>query len=465
MGKRYYDNYDYEEAYKEQCKKLEEAEMERWMKEGWVNCLYRTSTYKSTNTESNTTLLESMVYPSFKFKADMPKTEKKRETSPSQSNLNDKNARRYLIRLANINFGKGDIWATFGWNNGLLPETYEDAKKDVKMLLSYDEEEIGSCMTTNYICIPEDLTIKQAMSELVKQAGENDNIMTIYVVDEKGVFAGAIDLKDLIRARENTHLKDLVLKSYPYVTDHEKIDDCMDRILDYAEDSIPVLSEDKRILGVITSEDLIEMVDNEMGEDYAKLAGLTAEEDLKEPIVQSMKKRLPWLIILLFLGMGVSSVVGLFENVVAVLPIVICFQSLVLDMAGNVGTQSLAVTIRVLMDENLTGKQKFQLVVKEVKTGSLNGILLGVMALLCLGVYVHFFKGYTWMGAFGISGCVGVSLLVAMAISSAVGTVIPMFFHKIKVDPAVASGPLITTVNDLVAVVTYYGMAWLLLIR
>lgn len=256
-----------------------------------------------------------------------------------------------------------------------------------------------------------------------------------------------------------------MLKSYPYVTDHEKIDDCMDRILDYAEDSIPVLSEDKKILGVITSEDLIEMVDNEMGEDYAKLAGLTAEEDLKEPTIQSMKKRLPWLIILLFLGMGVSSVVGLFENVVAVLPVVICFQSLVLDMAGNVGTQSLAVTIRVLMDENLTGKQKFQLVVKEVKTGSLNGVLLGVMTLLCLGVYVHFFKGYTWMGAFGISGCVGVSLLVAMAISSAVGTVIPMFFHKIKVDPAVASGPLITTVNDLVAVVSYYGLAWLLLIR
>lgn len=192
----------------------------------------------------------------------------------------------------------------------------------------------------------------------------------------KGYFAGAIDLKDLIRARENTHLEDLVLKSYPYVTDHEKIDDCMDRILDYAEDSIPVLSEDKKILGVITSEDLIEMVDNEMGEDYAKLAGLTAEEDLKEPTLQSMKKRLPWLIILLFLGMGVSSVVGLFENVVAVLPVVICFQSLVL-IWQEMGTQSLAVTIRVLMDENLTGKQKFQAVVKEVKTGSLNGALFG----------------------------------------------------------------------------------------
>lgn len=341
----------------------------------------------------------------------------------------------------------------------------EDAEKDVKMLLSYEEDEIGSCMTTNYICIPKGLSIKQAMRELIRQAGENDNIMTVYVVDEKERFAGAIDLKDLITARENTELESLVVHSYPFVLDHEKIDECMDKIVDYAEDSIPVLSDDKKILGVITAEDIIEMVDNEMGEDYAKLAGLTAEEDLKETTLQSMKKRMPWLIVLLFLGMLVSSVVGVFENVVAVLPIVICFQSLVLDMAGNVGTQSLAVTIRVLMDENLSGRQKLLLIGKEVKIGLLNGGLLGIMALICLGIYVHLFKGYTWSGAFAVSGCVGISLVVAMAISSLVGTVIPMFFHKIKIDPAVASGPLITTVNDLVAVVTYYGLAFLFLIH
>ena len=341
----------------------------------------------------------------------------------------------------------------------------KDSAEDVKMLLSYGEDEIGSSMTTNYICIRKDMTIRQAMSELVKQAGENDNISTLYVVDENEKFYGAIDLKDLIIARADDSLEKLIARSYPYVTDHEKISDCIDRIVDYAERSLPVLNDTGELVGIITSADVVELVDDEMGDDYAKLGGLTSEEDLNEGVFESVKKRLPWLIILLFLGMAVSSVVGLFENVVAVLPIVICFQSLVLDMAGNVGTQSLAVTIRVLMDENLTGKQKFQLVVKEVKTGSLNGALLGIMALLCLGVYVHLFKGYTWMGAFGISGCVGVSLLVAMAISSAVGTVIPMFFHKIKVDPAVASGPLITTVNDLVAVVTYYGMAWLLLIR
>lgn len=341
----------------------------------------------------------------------------------------------------------------------------KDAGEDVRMLLSYDEDEIGSRMTTNYICIHEDLNIRQAMSELVRQAGENDNISTIYVVDQNDLFCGAIDLKDLIIAREYENLDDLIIRSYPYVLDHENVSECLDRIREYAEDSIPVLTQEGKIVGIITSSDVVEVVDDEMGDDYAKLAGLTAEEDLREKTLESMKKRLPWLIVLLFLGMAVSSVVGAFESVVAVLPVVICFQSLILDMAGNVGTQSLAVTIRVLMDENLTGKQKFLLVMKEMKIGLLNGVFLGIMAVLLLGVYISCFKHYDLPHAFLISGCVGVALVVSMVISSFVGTVIPMLFHKIKVDPAVASGPLITTVNDLVAVVTYYGLSLLFLIH
>lgn len=202
-----------------------------------------------------------------------------------------------------------------------------------------------------------------------------------------------------------------------------------------------------------------------MGDDYAKLAGLTAEEDLKETTFQSMKKRLPWLIALLALGIIVSTVVGVFESVVAVLPIVICFQSLILDMAGNVGTQSLAVTIRVLMDEELTTLQKVGFVFKEVRVGLCNGLFLGSITFLFVGLYIWLFKKVSPDSAFLISGCVGLALMVAMMVSSLVGTLIPMFFHKIKVDPAVASGPLITTVNDLVAVVTYYGLAWILLLN
>lgn len=338
-------------------------------------------------------------------------------------------------------------------------------RSDVKLLSSFEEEEIGSIMSTNYIAVSDHTTVKQAMSELVRQAAENDNISTIYVVDGNETFYGAIDLKDLIIARESDELEDIISTSYPYVTEHEKIENCIETIKDYAEDSLPVLTDNGKLIGILTAQDIVEAVDDEMGEDYAKLAGLTAEEDLHEKTSTSIKKRLPWLIILLFLGMAVSSVVGVFETVVAVLPIVMCFQSLILDMAGNVGTQSLAVTIRVLVDETLTAKQKFGLVLKEMKVGFLNGLFLGILSFVFIGLYISVLKNYPMGHAFLISGCVGFSLMVAMVISSMVGTLIPMFFHKIKIDPAVASGPLITTVNDLVAVVTYYGLAWLLLIH
>ena len=341
----------------------------------------------------------------------------------------------------------------------------DNTRNDVQRLLAFHEAEIGSRMSGNFVCISDTLTIRGAMSELVRQAGEHDNISTLYVVDRSGVFSGAIDLKDLILARENDPLEGIIRHSYPYVLAHEKVEDCIDRIAEYEEDSLPVLTTDGKIAGILTAQDLVELVDDAMGDDYAKLGGLTSEEDLREPTTVSMKKRLPWLVALLFLGMGVSSVVGIFESVVAALPIVICFQSLVLDMAGNVGTQSLAVTIRVLMDESLTGKQKLDLVWKEMRIGLCNGGLLGILSFALIGLYIYLFKGKTLLFAYAVSGCIGVALLLAMLISSAVGTCIPLFFKKINIDPAVASGPLITTVNDLVAVITYYGLSWLFLLK
>ncbi len=347
----------------------------------------------------------------------------------------------------------------------IIDSIHPEIQKEIRLLASFDEDEIGSHMTTNCIIIKEDLTVKQAMNELVRQAEDNDNISTLFVVDENEEFCGAIDLKDLIIARNTVPLEDLIVTSFPYVYANETIDDCIERLKDYSESYIPVLDNMNKVLGIITAQSIIEVVDDEMGEDYARLAGLIAEEDLREPLGQSMKKRLPWLLILLGLGMIVSSVVGMFDKVVAQLTLIMAFQSLILDMAGNVGTQSLAVTIRVLMDENLTFKQKGHLVTKEMRVGLCNGLLLGVISFIFVGLYIMFFKGKTLGFSFAVSGCIGASLVLAMVISSAVGTLIPLFFKKIKVDPAVASGPLITTVNDLVAVVTYYGMSWILLLN
>ena len=220
----------------------------------------------------------------------------------------------------------------------------KEASEDVQLLLSYDEDEIGSYMTTNFILIHNDLTVREAMRELVKQAGENDNISTIYVVDRAEQYYGAIELQDLIIAREHTELEDLISRSYPYVMDHEKISECIEKIKDYAE------------------------------------------EDLNETTRESVRKRLPWLVI------------------------------------------------------------------------------LTVMALLFLGAYIHLFKGFSLGYSMMISACVGVSLVGAMVVSSLVGTLTPIFFKKVGVDPAVASGPLITTINDLVTIVVYYGLVAVVLI-
>lgn len=351
-------------------------------------------------------------------------------------------------------------------DRGTLIELMDDGtRQEIALLASFDEDEIGSRMTTNFISVPAGSDVRQAMRALIGQAAEHDNISTIYVVEKDGTLVGAVGLKDLIIARDGTTLDAITMTSYPYVYANELIEDCITRIVDYSEDAIPVLDSDNRLRGVLTSQEIMQLVDDEMGDDYAKLAGLSAEEDLNEPLTKSMKKRLPWLVVLLGLGLLVSSVVGIFEDVAAHLPFIVAFQSLVLDMAGNTGTQSLAVTIRVLMDEELGRKQKLYLIVKEGKVGLINGAILGILSFLAIGLYLIAAKGQQPVPAFAASFCTGAALLTAMFLSSLSGTVIPLMFKKLRIDPAVASGPLITTVNDLVAVTAYYSLAWLLLIN
>lgn len=343
----------------------------------------------------------------------------------------------------------------------------DEIKEDIQLLDSYEDDEIGSKMSTNYIAIRRGLTVKEAMKALIAEAAENDNIYTIFVAEEDGSFYGAIDLKELIVARSSTPLEDLIYTSFPYVYDKDSISENIERLRGYSEDLIPVLSSaNGRLLGVITAIDITEIVDEELGDDYAKLAALSSEEEKDETLFKSMKKRIPWLIALLFMGLGVSAVVGLFEGVVDELPMIVAFQSLILGMAGNVGTQSLAVTVRALgSDEDFGFKKQFFIIVKETRVALLNGLALGAFSFVIVGAYLLIFGGYGTAVALTTAGCVGLALLFAMMISGFTGAAIPMCFYRLGIDPAVASGPLITTVNDLVAVVSYYGLAWALLLN
>lgn len=340
-----------------------------------------------------------------------------------------------------------------------------EVQEEIALLTSFDKDEIGSQMTTNYIAILQSSSIRVAMSELIKQAADNDNVSTIYVVDENDVFVGAIDLKDLIRARAEIPLEDIIMTSYPHVYADEPTEECFERLKSYCEDSIPVLDRENKLIGVLSAQDIAQIVEDEIGDDYAKLGGLTEEEEANETLIKSIGKRLPWLIALFGLGLMVSSVVGVFDGVVAQLPLLVSFQSLILGMAGNVGTQSLAVTIRSLMDDGLTRKEKLLLMGKEARVGLFNGLILGSTSFILIGIYLYALKKVALPLSFSVSLCIGIALTLSMLLSSIFGTTIPIFFKKIKIDPAVASGPFITTVNDLVAVLTYYGLAWFLLIH
>ena len=264
----------------------------------------------------------------------------------------------------------------------------EEIKEDIELIDSYDDDEFGSRMSTNFIAVKRSGTIKEAMKTLVSEAAENDNIYTIFVLNEDGSFYGAIDLKELIVARSNVELESLIYTNFPFVYDKEIISDNIERLRGYSENMIPVLaSENNALLGVITSTDIIELVDEELAEDYAKLAAMSAEHEPDEGLFSSMKKRVPWLIALLFMGLVVSAVVGMFEGVVDALPMIVSFQSLILGMAGNVGTQSLAVTVRALGNgEESSFKSQLVTILKEIRVALLNGVVLGSISFAIVSV-------------------------------------------------------------------------------
>ncbi|MBO5889695.1 MAG: magnesium transporter [Clostridia bacterium] len=354
--------------------------------------------------------------------------------------------------------------------NQLLPLLEPEAQEDIKLIDSYDDDMIGSRMTTNFISIKNTYSVKQAMRSVISQAAENDNITTIYVVNESEEFYGAIELRDLVIARDQTPLSSIITTNYPYLYANENTDDCIEKIKDYEEDSFPVLDNDNKLIGIITAADVVVAVDEQLGEDYVKFAGLTEEEDLNEPLLKSVKKRIPWLFILLFLGMFVATIIQSFQAFIPPsLIIIYTFQSLILGMSGNSGTQSLAVTIRLINDDELGFKEKIKFVFKELRVATLNGLIIGVIAFVFIGLYIQFIET-SFTQTFGVSGfaislCIGISLLLAMIIAGLDGTLIPIIFKKIGIDPAVASGPLITTINDLVAVFVYYGTSILLLVN
>ena len=334
------------------------------------------------------------------------------------------------------------------------PETLED----INLVNSYEDDVVGSLMSTDYIMIKSTSTVKEAMKMVIKDANEVENINIIYVVDAAEKYLGIISLRDLIRARSTDDINDIIKTNYPTLYDYTLIEEIERDILDYELESYGVLDESGKLIGIVNDETLIDLLEEEYKEDYAMLAGISEIEDTSEPIYRSVLKRLPWLAFLLVIGLFVSLLTSSFENVIKDLITVVFFQSLILGMAGNTGTQSLAVTISKINDDE---KKIAKVILRELLTGFLNGIIIAVLGFgLVLGFLM--LRNNTFDVSLKTSLSVSISLVISMSIASFLGAFVPYVLSKLKVDPAVASGPFITTVNDIVAIVIYYSLATLL---
>ena len=339
----------------------------------------------------------------------------------------------------------------------------KDSAEDVQLISAYPDDKIGSLMTTDYICIDKNSTVKEAMKQVVREAADKENITTLFVT-ENGAFGGAFKLKDLVIARSTTPLSEITVTSFPALYAQDEIAAVLEDVKSYSEPLLPVLDADNRLIGALTSADVIEAVGDEMSEDYAKLAGLPEETDEDESFKKSLVKRLPWLAALFVFDLFIGAYVGVFQAVITGLPFMVCFQQMISGMSGNVGTQSLAVTLRILAEGKPDKKQTRRIVLKELSVGFINGLITGILAAACVFVYCLITKNVPTAEICAYTGAaVGISMLAATIVSSVTGTCIPILFNKMRIDPAVASGPLITTVNDLAAVTVYYSIALALL--
>jgi magnesium transporter len=346
----------------------------------------------------------------------------------------------------------------------------DEVKEDIQLILSFEDDEVGSLMTTNYVTILDTDDVKTAMKKVIDQAKDNDNISLIFITNKEGKFVGALNLNDLIIARQGDNLMSKAITSYPALQAHAKIDDVINDIKDYNEKIIPIIDENDVVIGALTANDVVELVTSELHEDMHRLAGLTSE-DKDESIFTSIKKRLPWLVLLLFLGLVVSTVISAFESVVAVVSGAVIFQSVVFDMAGNAGTQSLAVTLtNINDDDDLSKKKIWAMARKEIGIGLITGILVGILSFgvilgfLCIrheGVYSDKSNAFVFMDCVKVASSAGVALFISLAVSNFVGLILPIIFKKIKIDPAVASGPMITTINDICSACIYYSLVGL----
>jgi magnesium transporter len=337
----------------------------------------------------------------------------------------------------------------------ILEDLNEDDASSIRNLMSYDEKTAGGLMNTEFIRINLNLTKKDAIDEIIRQSEEIEEFYTIFVIDDQNIFQGIVSLKDIIKAKGNVQITELVKAEVAWVypdTDQEEV---ARLISQYNITSIPVLDVDMRLLGRVTFDDVIDVLEDENTEDILKISGVSEDEELSGNWVEAVKSRLPWLVLNLGTAFLASAVIRHFDPTIKMFPLLSAYMVIIAGMGGNAATQALAVTVRRISLNDLTDNQAYRTVLKEFTVGTINGAVTGLIVF----IFAYFFDSSLMLGV-----VIFLSMTGNLLIAGITGSSIPLVLKRVGIDPAIASSIIITTFTDVFGFLLLLGLASKLLL-
>lgn len=327
-------------------------------------------------------------------------------------------------------------------------EDREHAKEIVE-LLRYDEDSAGGLMAKELVKVNENWNVLTCVKKMRQQAEEVTRVHSIYVVDDEGKLKGRLSLKDLLMASTRSKISDVYIPKVDFVHVHDEAEDVANIMRKYDLEAIPVVDELGVLVGRITIDDIVDVIKEEAEKDYQLAAGITQDVDSEDSILQLTKARLPWLFLGLIGGIGAARIMGFFEGALEENAILFMFTPLIAAMAGNVGVQSSAIIVQGLANDDVKGSVTNRLL-KEMSLAAVNGLVLAI---------ILFFFIWVWKGDMTIASAISSSLFAVIIVAGLVGTFIPLFLDKKGIDPAIATGPFITTSNDIFGILIYFWIA------
>ena len=326
----------------------------------------------------------------------------------------------------------------------------EELSADIKNLLDFPPETAGRIMNNKMVWINQTYTVREAVDKLKHFAELAEYLNYLHVIDNDKKLVGVVSYRDLLLGDIHQKIEDIMntrIVTVDALMDQEEVARTIQR---YDFVTIPVIDEESKLLGIVTVDDILDVVYQEAEEDIEKFSASGKAIDFNTRPFTAAKRRLSWLILLLFIGIVSGSIIASFEETLEQVVALAFFMPMVAGMTGNTGTQSLAVVIRGLAKEKINAKQVLNLLMRELKVGVYIGLTCGLLI---------FIIAYLWQGSAVLGVVIGVSLLCTLIIGTLAGTIIPLILNHLNVDPAVASGPLITTINDILSLLIYFGIA------